>query len=136
MRGIRQRRPAVPDECIVMEHASSLHDHMRQMLETQVVVAMRFHNLVCALNVGKPVISIGYSDKNQAIMAEMGLGEFYQPADSLDVRLLISHFEKILLDYDELTRIIAEAAVGYRARVKEQEMILNHTLLPGQASKT
>ena len=50
---------------------------MHQMAETRIVVATRFHNVVCALKMKKPTISIGYASKNDVLLAEMGLAEFF-----------------------------------------------------------
>ncbi len=33
------------------------------MIDTDIIVASRFHNVVCALKLSKPTISIGYEAK-------------------------------------------------------------------------
>ena len=54
-------------------------------------VGARYHNVASALRVSRPTISIGYSAKHQALMADMGLAEFCQSACvTLDVDLLNS----------------------------------------------
>ena len=68
--------------------ARTLHDVMQQMADTDIVVATRYHNVVCALRVGKPTISIGYAEKNDALLAEVGLADFCQDIERLDVDLL------------------------------------------------
>src|SRR5262249_39800526 len=82
----------VPPERLVAEPILSLHDLMKQIALTDIVVATRFHNVVCALKLGRPTISIGYADKNDALLADMGLGDFCQHIESLDVDLLIKQF--------------------------------------------
>ena len=67
-------RAALPKDRLVFETMSSLHDLMRQIAATDVVVATRYHNVVCALKLGKPTVSVGYAEKNDVLMAEMGLG--------------------------------------------------------------
>jgi polysaccharide pyruvyl transferase WcaK-like protein len=44
--------------CITVEKAASLAELMQQMQETDVVVASRYHNVVCALKLGLPTISL------------------------------------------------------------------------------
>jgi polysaccharide pyruvyl transferase WcaK-like protein len=56
---------------------------------------MRYHNVMCALRLCKPTISIGYSSKNDALMADMGLPGFCQSARSLDVGRLIEQFTEL-----------------------------------------
>ena len=57
-----------------------------------VIVATRYHNVMCALKLCKPTISLGYSQKFVNLMADMGLAEFGQFAYSLDLDRLIEQF--------------------------------------------
>ena len=52
--------------------ARTLHDVMQQMADTDIVVATRYHNVVCALRMSKPTISIGYAEKNDALLRRSG----------------------------------------------------------------
>jgi polysaccharide pyruvyl transferase WcaK-like protein len=83
-------------------------------------MAMRYHNIICALKLAKPTIAIGYAAKTKAIMADAGLSEFCQPADALDVSVLIERFNELNSRSAELRRTIAERNV------------LNARLLDGQ----
>ena len=47
-------RPHLAQDRLLADPMRSLHDLMRQMAETDVVVATRYHNIVCALKLGKP----------------------------------------------------------------------------------
>ena len=89
------RRPpsagGIPER-VVAEPVHSVQDLLRQLAQTDVVVATRFHNVLLALLVEKPVISISYNQKNDDLMAEMGLGAFCQPIDELDVERLHDQF--------------------------------------------
>jgi len=80
---------------VVAEPAHSLHDVMAQIAETDLVVATRYHNVVCALKLGRPTLSIGYADKNDVLLDEMGLGDFCQHIEHLDVDLLIQQFRRL-----------------------------------------
>src|SRR5579863_3236255 len=61
---------------IVVEPVGRLDDVMRQLGDTSIVIASRFHNIICSLKAGRPTISVGYQTKNDALMAEFGLGRF------------------------------------------------------------
>ena len=69
--------PEFASSLIHSSRPDSLHDVMRQLSEADIVVATRFHTVVCALRAGRPTVSIGYAAKNQALLAEMGLGQFH-----------------------------------------------------------
>ncbi len=63
LEAIAALRPGLPEGSIAADTASSVHDVMTQLAETDIVVATRYHNVVCALMLGKPTISIGYAKK-------------------------------------------------------------------------
>jgi polysaccharide pyruvyl transferase WcaK-like protein len=92
---LRESRPAVGPTRVVAESLSTYADLVQAMQEVGSVVAMRYHNVLCALRLCKPTISIGYSSKNDALMADMGLAEFCQSARSLDVGRLIEQFTEV-----------------------------------------
>lgn len=129
MQAISSERPGYPRERVVVEPAHSLHDLMRQMAETHMVVGTRFHNVVCALKLGKPVVSIGYAKKNDVLMADMGLGEFCQHVERFDVDLLIEQFTKLVLDRAAYEQRIRATGAEYTRRLAYQEQVLLQRLL-------
>ncbi len=54
------------------------------MSRAEVVVASRFHNVICALRLARPTISIGYAGKNHHLMRQMGLEDYSQDIEHLD----------------------------------------------------
>lgn len=118
---VRARRPGLPEGALLFEPAASLHDVMRQMAGTDLVVATRYHNLVCALRMGRPAISIGYAAKNDALMAEMGLAGYCQHIERLDLGLLKEQTRRLVAERSVLEQRIAVAGARFRARLEEQE---------------
>ncbi|HVX37306.1 MAG TPA: polysaccharide pyruvyl transferase family protein [Hyphomicrobium sp.] len=104
--------------------AETLHDVMSQIATTDVVVATRYHNVVCALKLGRPVLSIGYAAKNDELMADMGLAEFCQRIETLDVDELISQFRKLVAGRKFYETRIREKTKRYREELSEQEQLL------------
>ncbi len=129
LRILAQTRPGYAREGIVAEPVQTLQGLMRQIGQTQIVVATRFHNIVCALKLGRPSVSIGYAEKNKVLMADMGLGEFCQHVESLDVDLLIEQFSRLASDRSAYERQIAAVSAGYRERLAVQERMLSEKLL-------
>jgi len=123
------RSPAPPAEALVADVAHSLHDVMRQVAETELVVATRFHSVVSALMHGKPVISIGYAKKNDALLSEMGMGKFTQNIEDLDPKLLIEQFLKLQSNRELYVPQIRETATLYREHLSRQERVLARLLL-------
>jgi polysaccharide pyruvyl transferase WcaK-like protein len=126
---IASTRPDFPRTRIVAAPVHSLHDLMRQIAETQVVVATRFHNIVCALKMGRPSISLGYAKKNDVLMADMGLGDFCQHVERLDVNVLIEQFTRLVSDRAVYEQAIRKKGAEYTRRLAEQEQVLLEKLL-------
>ena len=87
---------------------------MEQMVGTDVIVSTRFHNIVAAIMVGLPVISVGYATKNDALLSKAGLGRFCQRIDRLDVELLMRQLESMVTEIDLLTDDVIRARDEFR----------------------
>ena len=84
----RAARPDAGPDLVVARPTSSLSELMDAIQPAGSVVAIRYHNVIAALMLCKPTIAIGYSVKHEAVMAGMGLAEFCQPVNPLDVDAL------------------------------------------------
>ncbi len=122
-------RPELPKGRLAFEPITSLHDLMRQIAETDVVVATRYHNVVCALKMGRPTVSVGYSAKNDALMAEMGLRGFCQHVERLDVDLLIEQFGQLVEGRERYSRRSAWRTAPAEERLDHQDAFLAAHLL-------
>jgi polysaccharide pyruvyl transferase WcaK-like protein len=70
-----------------------LHALLDEIGRTDVVVATRYHNVVGALLAGRPVVSLGYAEKNRDLLRQVGLGDFCQDVESFDVDRVIADTE-------------------------------------------
>ena len=89
-----------------------------------------YHNVMCALKLCKPTISLGYSRKFISLMADMGLAEFHQFADSLDLDRLIEQFKELESRHAELQPKMAERNAAHRQSLADQFAVLSGLLLP------
>lgn len=80
---------------IESEPAASVEEVLQQLAGAEFVVATRFHNVLLALHLGIPVLSIAYEGKNDSLMREAGLDDFCQSIDCLDVEKLFDQFCKL-----------------------------------------
>jgi polysaccharide pyruvyl transferase WcaK-like protein len=114
---------------IAAEPVGSLHDLMRQIAATDLVVATRFHNVVCALKMGRPTISLGYARKNDVLMAEMGLGGFCAHVERFELPDLIAQFDALCTRGAELARALCARNAQYERELEAQEGHLARALL-------
>jgi polysaccharide pyruvyl transferase WcaK-like protein len=117
--------PPAKAQQLITEPINSLHDVMNQIRDTDFVVATRFHNVVCALKLVRPTISIGYEAKNDAVMAELGLGEFCQSIEELDLDLLNKQLAELMNNRERYQTIVQQHldAVHFRVKRHEQELL-------------
>ena len=116
---LRAHRPQLGPSQIVAEPVSSIDELMRQIASVDTVVASRFHNVLCALMLAKPTLSVGYAAKFDVLMEEVGLAEFCQSAHSVDVDRLIKQFTELESRSTQLQQMIME-------RTAANVRLLNH----------
>lgn len=109
---------------MAVEPIASLHDLMRQIAQTDIVVATRFHNIVGALKMGKPTISLGYARKNDALMGEMGLAAYAHHVEHFDVGTLIRQVADLATRRAEVAAQIAARLNAFREQLRLQEQRL------------
>jgi polysaccharide pyruvyl transferase WcaK-like protein len=128
---LRAYRPDLEPSWAVAEPVASFADLTSAMAPVGLVVATRYHNVICALRLGKPVISLGYSAKNQAVMAGMGLAEFCQVAHTLDVDQLTAQFTALEQQSAQLRETIIAGNAASATRLREQFTALSALLFAG-----
>jgi polysaccharide pyruvyl transferase WcaK-like protein len=122
-KALKESRPPLSSRVTAVRSAN-IHDVMQQLCQVDIVVATRFHNVICSLMVGKPAISIGYSAKNDAIMSAMGLEAYCQHIEDLDVDLLVRQLQALLHRRGEHERNISRVNSLYRLHLAQQEATL------------
>ncbi|RSN35830.1 hypothetical protein DL990_06580 [Amycolatopsis sp. WAC 01416] len=115
---------------ITAADTSTLDDVLRAMSAVEVVVATRYHNVLCALKLAKPTLSVGYARKNDILMTTMGLGEFCQSAKEIDFDALVRQFAELESRAGELTEIVAKLGAEQTRLLEQQFAELSAALLP------
>lgn len=73
----------------------SLEVVMAELSRCDLVTASRFHNVLSAVRVGRPTLSIGYAEKNRALLAAAGLGDFCLEIEDFDLPALQALFRRL-----------------------------------------
>ena len=108
------------DRKIIDEPASSVDAVLSQLADTDLVVASRFHNVLLALWLNKPVVAISYHEKVDSLMNGVGLSEFCQDIGNVDSDKLIGQFMALEQNADNLKSQIKQKAEAYRIALDEQ----------------
>jgi polysaccharide pyruvyl transferase WcaK-like protein len=80
---------------VEIDRIETMDDLLQQVAFTDAVIATRFHNVVAALMVGRPVVSIGYANKNRELMSAFGLAEHCFDVDSFDPVEVVDHLDRV-----------------------------------------
>ena len=130
---LRAHRGDLEPTWAVAAPVTSLEELMREMAPVGTVVAIRYHNVLCALKLCKPTLSISYAKKHDLLMAGMGLSEFCQFANALDVDRLIEQFTELQSRSTQLTGTMAERNAEKVRLLDQQFAELSSLLFPAGA---
>jgi polysaccharide pyruvyl transferase WcaK-like protein len=130
--GLLRERSVVYDEGRVVEDpVRSVEDLLSQLSRTDVVVATRFHNVLLALLLNKPAISISFHQKCDSLMSGMGLAEYCQDIKHLGSERLIEQFCDLQRNAPRLKRMIGEKTEQFRKDLDEQYDAMFREMLLG-----
>ncbi|HEY7669695.1 MAG TPA: polysaccharide pyruvyl transferase family protein [Hyphomicrobium sp.] len=113
---------------VIAEPAHDLADVMTQMARTDVIVATRYHSLVCALKMGKPTLSLSYAEKNAALLEDAGLDRYVEHVEGFEVERLKGRFEELVAERATLAQSIAAFGALTKKRLQHQEELLRARL--------
>jgi polysaccharide pyruvyl transferase WcaK-like protein len=119
-----RRKSAHNVDAIITERPAMLRDVMDQIAQVDVVVATRFHNVLCALKGGKPTISLGYARKNDVLMAGFGLEAFCQHVEQFDLDILKRQFTDLVGGLNDYQSTVKENLAVLKSQLKQQEQYL------------
>ncbi len=121
---LKKRSVMYGEERIIDEPIASVDDLLKQLATTDVVVATRFHNVLLALLLNKPVIAISFHHKCASLMSQMGLSEYCQDINRLSSVRLTEQFSQLCQSSDGVKRMIREKVRACRDALDEQYAVI------------
>jgi len=126
---LKLHRPELDPTRVIAASTESFGDLMREMAPAGIVVATRYHNVIAALRLTKLTMCVGYAAKHDDLMADMGLSAFCQPAQTLDVGLLIQQVADLEERGDQVRGMIRQHNADLAVQLAEQFTLLSGILL-------
>jgi polysaccharide pyruvyl transferase WcaK-like protein len=117
---VRRHRGDAAAESLTVEPIHTFDDLLEQIAHTDAVVATRFHNVVAALMMGRPTVSIGYADKNRELMTAFGVGEYCHRVDRLDVDRVVVDVVTVLGQREPISSSLARTSDSARHEVERR----------------
>jgi polysaccharide pyruvyl transferase WcaK-like protein len=122
---LHERQVSYEPGRLIHEPVSSVADLLAQLAQTQLVVASRFHNVLLALKLSKPVLSISYyGGKNESLMAGVGLAQYCQQIERVDVTHLTEQLVDLQAQAVSVQRRLTARLEEYRAALDEQYRLI------------
>jgi len=109
---------------IINQPALSVEQLLPQIAATDIVVATRFHNIVLAFLLNKPVISISFHHKCASLMEEMELSEYCHDINDMNADRLIAQFLDLEKKATRLKPAIREKVEQSRQALGEQYSLI------------
>ena len=132
---LESRGAAARNSPLLSDPVPTVDELLRQLSETDVVVSPRFHNLVLALMLNKPVMALSDLPKVTALLVDLGLGRFCLPLEGLKTGDLTDRFVQLQNEVGEVRPHIADAVEKYRNLVDAQyRKVYSSLTLAGVAS--
>lgn len=91
---------------------------LRVLVGARVVIASRYHNLVAAVSLGKPTISLGYATKCDDLLNTVGLGAFTHDIFNYDPSLVRNQVGEVCSRQREITTFMRSCTEDYAQQVK------------------
>jgi len=124
-KSLLKERSLIYDEArIIDEPVSSVEHLISQLAATDIVVATRFHNVLLALLLNRPVISISFHHKCASLMSEMGLGEYCHDINHMNAGRLIEQFQDVERNAEKLKPVIRQKVEQSRKALDEQYSLI------------
>jgi polysaccharide pyruvyl transferase WcaK-like protein len=120
VRRILQERATGGRGEILQASIASVEQLLEHLAKTDLVVATRFHNILLALMLNKPVVAVSYHEKIASLMSVVGLVEYYQDVDALEVEGLVDRFTRLEQNAGAVRSLVARRAEECRTALDEQ----------------
>ncbi len=124
-RMLRERKPGHGKGKLMDPTISSVEELLARLADTDLVVAARFHTVLLALMLDKPVVALSYHEKIASLMSGIGLGEYCHDLDRLDVTRLVEQFTKLEQNAGTARTIVQRKKQEYRRALDEQYAVIS-----------
>ena len=121
---LRTRLGTYDEERVIDEPIASAQRLLSQLAITDIVVATRFHNVLLAFLLNKPVIAISFHHKCASLMEQMGLSEYCHDINQMNAGRLIEQFQDLERNAEKLKPVIRQKVEQSRKALDEQYRLI------------
>jgi len=107
-------------QCSVNHSVRSMHDLLATMSGMDYVVTCRFHGVVFAHLLNKPVLAIAHHPKVIDLMTDLELSSYCVDIRDFDLKLLTEKFASMVINAEEIKTCMAASLTRNRQRLRSQ----------------
>lgn len=116
-----ERDPTIVyQDWIAQESISGLSTLLSRMSQMDYVVTSRFHGVIFAHMLNKPVLALSHHEKVRTLMRDIGLAEYCVDIRAVTADLLIALFRRLVANRYEVKARMAITAECYRRKLENQ----------------
>jgi polysaccharide pyruvyl transferase WcaK-like protein len=119
-KALRGESDIADSPCLINEPVSSAEELFAKMSSMNYVVTCRFHGVVFAHMLNKPVLAISHHPKVATLMHGIGLAKYCVDIRTSDLNLLTETFSALVSNSDEIKARMAEKLDCYRRQLTMQ----------------
>ena len=112
------------EDRVIEQPIRSVQELFAGLASTDVVVATRFHNVLMAMLLDKPVVAISFHHKCSSLMRSMELSDYCHDIHDMDADRLISQFRQLERDREAVVHAIGLGVDEARTALEEQYDLL------------
>jgi polysaccharide pyruvyl transferase WcaK-like protein len=117
---LRKHEDATTSQYVINDSVNSIEELLSAMCAMDYVVTCRFHGVVFAHLLNKPVLAISHHPKVMTLMKDLGLSKYCVDIREFDLNLLTGTFASLVSNSDEIKRRMAERLSCYKSELKNQ----------------
>lgn len=106
--------------CIHDEPVETVEGLLAQLARTDLVIASRFHGVLLAQLLLKPVLALSYHPKIDRLMEETGQADYCLPVDNFKVETALERFQRLEANAAAVRDVLAAKVRGFRSALDEQ----------------
>jgi polysaccharide pyruvyl transferase WcaK-like protein len=133
LQAVQARHPDLGPSQLVAEPARDLHELMTQMGDVEVVIAARYHNVITALSLAKPILALAYAPKARQALEQFGLSPYIHRLDAIDLPRLKEQFRALYVHRADIRRQLRHklSDIHSQLQAQEEEFVTNFLLTAG-----
>jgi polysaccharide pyruvyl transferase WcaK-like protein len=110
----------IPSSQYSVNHSVKTHDLLATMSTMNYVVTCRFHGVVFAHLLNKPVLAIAHHQKVMDLMTDLGLSSYCVDIRDFDPKLLAEKFASMAINAEEIKSRMAASLTRNRQQLRSQ----------------